>query len=82
MIVAVAVMPFVSEPGLFTVMPTRITRTPSLEICCAVSTDDTVPLTSLIAEAMDTVADCPVRMLRAYSALNASVSFIWRSFTM
>ena len=63
-------------------MPTRITRTPALEICCVVSTDDTVPLTSLIAEAMDTVAACPVRMLRAYSALNASVSFIWRSFTM
>ena len=57
--VAVAVIPFVSVPGLSIEITTRNTLTPSLETRSVFSTDETVPLISLIAEGMDTVADCP-----------------------
>ena len=73
-------MPFASVPDeLSTEITTRNTGKPSAETRSVVSTEDTVPDTSLIAEGMDTVALWPDWMEPLYVVLNSSVSFIMLS---
>ena len=58
-----------SVPGLLTVILTRTSFTPSLEMWLLDSTLLTVPPTSLIADGMETDAYCPALIEPLYAAL-------------